>query len=153
LKTLMLQSASTEQRYVHCPPGPIRLLTPLDEITDAILNQRRRHTADRGDPHPNGFVRSLAGVVRSGLGVHATLDGHLLRLRLTNSGADGTRFTLSANDFVHRLETRHVDAGESDAVPWPTRDGWYDVTVHSSTDPHFAFRFAGRIESTTGHAD
>jgi phospholipase C len=95
---------------------------------------------------PNGFVRSFAGAVGGPAAVTATLDGHVLRLALANSGHEGARFSLVSNDFIHRSQARHVDAGETDEVSWPTQDGWYDVTVQVTSDPTFAYRFAGRIE-------
>lgn len=95
---------------------------------------------------PSGFVRSFAGTAGTPATVTASDDGQSLRLVLANSGPDAVRFSLVAGDFVHRSQARHVDAGETDTVSWPTRDGWYDVTVHVTSDPTFAWRFAGRIE-------
>jgi phospholipase C len=102
---------------------------------------------------PNGFVRSFTGriapAMQSDIGVPtvtAHIEDHSLRLTLSNAGRAGVRFTLTSNDFVQQTTTRHLGYRDSDEISWPTKDGWYDVTVTASTGTRFAYRLAGRIE-------
>jgi phospholipase C len=84
---------------------------------------------------PNGFVRAFKGTATAGVAV--TLGRDTLEISLA-----GGRFTLVANDVVHRAETHVVAAHKT--VSWPTVDGFYDVTV---TADDLTYRFAGRIEA------
>jgi phospholipase C len=95
---------------------------------------------------PNGFLRGFAGTVTGGATVKATLDGHVLRLRLTNTGRTALRFALAGNDYTARTRTIHVSARDHVDVEWTTADGWYDVTVAATTATPTTYRFAGRIE-------
>ncbi len=95
---------------------------------------------------PNGFLRSFAGTVTGGATVTASFHGHVLRLRLTNTGKTSLRFALAGNDYTTRTRTIHVSGRDHVDVDWATTDGWYDVSVTANTAKPTTYRFAGRIE-------
>ncbi|APA84378.1 phospholipase C, phosphocholine-specific [Paraburkholderia sprentiae WSM5005] len=110
---------------------------------------------------PNGFLRRFAGKVVARSWWHgsdtarpAVAEGYdvangNLQLRLENVGSARCQFTIvNAYDANHVI-THSVRGGDTDNVYLDLRNayGWYDLTVTVDTDPAFARRFAGHVET------
>ncbi|SOD71729.1 phospholipase C [Jatrophihabitans sp. GAS493] len=104
---------------------------------------------------PDGFLRTFAGAVTLVLPHAGAIPGASVRLpktatdavliRLENRGRAGERFTIRSNDHGPRKVTVLVTGGGHSELTWPTVEGRYDFTITADTDPHFAYRYAGRI--------
>jgi phospholipase C len=124
-------------------------------------NGKGTYTATAGSDHrydfscygPNGFLRRYAGTLTAG-GVTvqaAAVPGSAATLAVTlgNTGTGPAQFTLTPNDYGGQSQPVEVGPGASQAVDWPTSDGWYDVTISvGANGVTLSYRFAGRIEAT-----
>jgi phospholipase C len=72
-----------------------------------------------------------------------------LQLRLENVGSAHCKFTIvNAYDPKHTIK-RVVRGGDTDELYLDLRNahGWYDLAITVDTDPLFARRFAGHVET------
>ncbi|OLL30491.1 phospholipase C, phosphocholine-specific [Burkholderia sp. SRS-W-2-2016] len=110
---------------------------------------------------PNGFLRRFAGKVAAHGGGHRAdsarpdvADGYdvangNLQLRLENVGSARCQFTI-VNAYDPKHPIRHtVRGGDHDGLYLDLRNahGWYDLAITVDTDPAFARRLAGHVET------
>ncbi|MGF6263064.1 phospholipase C [Paraburkholderia youngii] len=110
---------------------------------------------------PNGFLRRFAGkvVARNGWNSSdtarpAVVEGYdvangNLQLRLENVGSARCQFTIvNAYDKDHVIK-HSVRGGDTDNLYLDLRKayGWYDLAITVDTDPTFARRIAGHVET------
>ncbi|MBB5425099.1 phospholipase C [Paraburkholderia sp. JPY158] len=110
---------------------------------------------------PNGFLRRFAGKVvarnwwnGSDAARPAVAEGYdvangNLQLRLENVGSARCRFTIvNAYDRNHVIK-HWVRGGDTDNLYLDLRKayGWYDLAITVDTDPTFARRIAGHVET------
>ncbi|MBB5506322.1 phosphocholine-specific phospholipase C [Paraburkholderia atlantica] len=110
---------------------------------------------------PNGFLRRFAGKVvarnwwnGSDTARPAVAEGYdvangNLQLRLENAGSARCRFTIvNAYDKNHVIK-HWVRGGDTDNLYLDLRKayGWYDLEITVDTDPTFARRIAGHVET------
>ncbi|WP_345811030.1 phospholipase C, phosphocholine-specific [Paraburkholderia sp. PREW-6R] len=113
---------------------------------------------------PNGFLRRFAGkavtrnwwsgsdVARPDIAEGYDVSNGNLQLRLENTGSARCQFTIvNAYDANHVI-THSVRGGDTEQIYLDLRSvhGWYDLAVTVDTDPLFARRLAGHVE--TGNA-
>lgn len=110
---------------------------------------------------PNGFLSHFAGnTLTSSAGVEVAADvAHGGELRLTASNGTRGDVELCVRDLLPRSgeygeedksTTVWLAAGEHETLrfaPLRTAHGWYDLSVTIASDPSYARRFAGHIES------
>ncbi|MGF6806080.1 phospholipase C [Paraburkholderia sp. Clong3] len=110
---------------------------------------------------PNGFLRRFAGKVvarnwwnGSDTARPAVAEGYdvangNLQLRLENVGSARCQFTIvNAYDASHVIK-HSVRGGDTDNLYLDLRNayGWYDLAITVDTDPTFARRIAGHVET------
>jgi phospholipase C len=106
----------------------------------------------------DGFVRSFAGQVVPGgqedLGLprvavdlkKADPDGEgKVKITLHNDGEQPLRYSLTGHDFVDDTRVVHLDPGNHKVVPWPTKNGYYDLVITADTGTGWTQRYAGRV--------
>jgi phospholipase C len=113
-----------------------------------------------GAPHdlwilgPNGFHRHVRGVAASdamAVAVLADGPGGQLTLSLGNPGGAARRVVVTPAAYGEALApwTVALDAGQTASRTWDLAGtgGWYDLQVACDSDPRFARRLAGRVET------
>ncbi len=103
---------------------------------------------------PNGFTRYFKGSIgkpgSANLKVTHVYDvtGIGLTLTVKNLGAKPTEVTIT-DKYTGETVTQPLAAGQSLNRYWALKGlyGWYDLTVTVSTDPHYAQRLAGHVET------
>jgi phospholipase C len=103
---------------------------------------------------PAGFHRHFAARAGPpGMEASAVLDRRrqTLTLRIRNFAAHPSRITASPMAYAGALHAfeGEVPAGGEITPHWSLKEthGWYDLALHTPTDPAFLRRFAGRLET------
>jgi phospholipase C len=104
---------------------------------------------------PNGFLAHAAGntlTTLAGFDVSVAVSGTtthpLIRLVATNKGTLAETFTVS--NFGHQVAVVVIRPGASHPMsldPLASDNGWYDITVVTSTGLGFSRRYAGHLET------
>ena len=102
---------------------------------------------------PNGFFRALTGSFargRANVLVHTVYEPDLnaLTLEIRNLGSRLDHLHITSA-YAHDRIVRRVEHAEVLALRFPlhTSSGWYDFTVTADSDPAFARRVAGHLET------
>jgi phospholipase C len=97
---------------------------------------------------PNGFLREAAGDASSaGVEVAVSLDGHKLRVTLSNSTSGDV--TARVSGLGGPTRTIAVRPGHSSVTfdPFAHDHGWYDIAVTLDKNAAYRRRFAGHVEN------
>jgi phospholipase C len=92
---------------------------------------------------PNGFHRRFAGEA-TGVELTAHANGAAMLVTVTNTGREPRLITVEGGAEPWRVT---LAAGATQAKPFPTHQGWYDLTVRDAAAPAWLRRLAGRIET------
>ncbi|MGW4048934.1 alkaline phosphatase family protein [Streptomyces sp. NPDC004721] len=106
----------------------------------------------------DGFVRSFAGqlvpagqrdlgIPRVDVDLKMAENGEEGKVKVTlyNDGTEPVRYELSAHDYLGGTQVVHLNGGKSKVVPWPTKDGYYDLVITADTGTGWTQRYAGRV--------
>ncbi|PQV53072.1 phosphocholine-specific phospholipase C [Paraburkholderia sp. BL21I4N1] len=110
---------------------------------------------------PNGFLRRYAGkpvarswwngsdIARPEVEEGYDVSNGNLQLRLENVGSARCKFSIVNAYDPGNVITHSVRGGDTDPLYLDLRNahGWYDLTITVDTDPLFARRFAGHVET------
>ncbi len=98
---------------------------------------------------PNRFWFELRGTVSgaaSGVEFSTAPSGSDLKLTLTNHGKRAVALVATPLRYDGTHQRIDLIANGTLTLPWPTRNGWYDVEVTAPRDPDFRRRITGRVE-------
>ena len=97
---------------------------------------------------PDGFFRRWAGATAtSGLEVESSTPGKSGELHLDVRNGTSSLTTVTIADAYGATRTYVFAAGQRRTVVVSTTQGWYDVTLTSSSDSAWARQLAGRIHT------
>ncbi|MFM0504895.1 phosphocholine-specific phospholipase C [Paraburkholderia caffeinilytica] len=110
---------------------------------------------------PNGFLRRFAGkpvarnwwngsdIARPEIAEGYDVANGNLQLRLENVGSARCQFTIVNAYDAHNVVKHSVRGGDTEPLYLDLRNayGWYDLTITVDTDPSFARRLAGHVET------
>jgi phospholipase C len=123
-----------------------------DEVSD-VFGATGATSYDLAVSGPNGFLRTFAGVLRSGsanLTVRAIFDkdGEDVTLHIQNHGSIAEKVFI-LNAYSGKAQTRTVHAGHTATFESELHHsfGWYDLTVTAESDSSFTRQLAGHVEN------